>query len=86
MLEACAYDQIMNKMLQVRTLKAETHKKAKIRAASEGKTLTDWAAGLIEREVTRPTHAEISARLREMAALDLSPSSAEIIRQDRDSR
>lgn len=76
----------MNKMLQVRNLKAEIHKKAKIRAAMEGKTLTDWAAALIEREVSRPTHAEISERLRKLPALDLVPSSAELIREDRDSR
>jgi antitoxin FitA len=76
----------MNKMLQVRTLKADIHKKAKIRAAQEGMTLTDWAAGLIEREVSRPSHTEISARVRSMVALELGQSSAEIIRQDRDSR
>ncbi len=70
MRQACAHAWRMNKMLQVRNLKAEIHKKAKIRAAMEGKTLMDWAAALIEREVSRPTHAEISERLRRLPALE----------------
>jgi plasmid stability protein len=76
----------MNKMLQVRNLSAETHKKAKMRAAEEGLTLTDWVERLIEQEVGRPSMAEVFARLKTRPSMKLGKSAAEIIREERDSR
>ena len=86
MRSACAHVPRMNKMLQVRTLKAEIHQKAKIRCAEEGLTLTDWVAKLIEREVSRPSMAEMYARLKTRESVKLSKSAAELIREERDSR
>ncbi len=76
----------MNKMIQVRNLNPELHKKVKIRATEEGLTITDWVENLIEREVARPSMKEVYARLRARKPMNLSPSAAEMIREDRDNR
>ncbi len=76
----------MNKMLQVRNLKSETHRKVKVRAAEEGVTVTEWVTRLIDRELKRPSMAELYARLKTRKPVHLSPSAAETIRQERDSR
>jgi antitoxin FitA len=83
---ACTHAWRMNKMLQVRNLKADIHKKARLRSAEEGLTLTDWVARLIEQEVSRPSMAEVFARIKTRKSVHLSKSAAEIIREDRDSR
>jgi hypothetical protein len=62
------------------------HKKVKIRATEEGLTITDWVENLIEREVARPSMKDIYARLRTREPMSLSPSAAEMIREDRDNR
>jgi len=76
----------MNKMLQVRNLKAETHRKVKVRAAEEGISVTEWVTRLIERELKRPSMAELYARLKSRRPVHLTPSAADIIREQRDSR
>ena len=76
----------MNKMLQVRNLKPETHRKVKVRAAEEGVSATEWVTRLIERELKRPSMAELYARLKSREPVHLSPSAADIIREQRDSR
>jgi antitoxin FitA len=76
----------MNKMIQVRNLNPELHKKVKIRATEEGLTITDWVENLIEREVARPSMKDVYARLRTRKPMNLNPSAAEMIREDRDNR
>lgn len=76
----------MNKMLQVRNLKSETHRKVKVRAAEEGISVTEWVTRLIERELKRPSMAELYARLKSRQPVHLSPSAADIIREQRDNR
>lgn len=76
----------MNKMLQVRNLRPETHRKVKVRAAQEGVSVTDWVSRLIDRELMRPSMAELYAKLKTREPVHLSPSAADIIREQRDSR
>jgi antitoxin FitA len=76
----------MNKMIQVRNLTPELHQKVKIRVAEEGVTITDWVESLIVREISKPSMKDIYARLRSRAPMNLSPSAAEMIREDRDNR
>ena len=76
----------MNKMIQVRNLKPDLHRKVKIRAIEEGLTMTDWVAKLIEREIERPSMKEVFARLRSRKPIHLKPSAAEMVREDRDNR
>ena len=76
----------MNKMIQVRNLKPELHKKVKIRATEEGVTITDWVTKIIENELARPTMKEVYARLKTRTRVHLSPSAVEMVRDDRDNR
>jgi antitoxin FitA len=76
----------MNKMIQVRNLSPELHKKVKIRVAEEGMTITDWVESLIVREVSKPSMKDIYARLRARKPINLNPSAADMIREDRDNR
>ncbi len=76
----------MNKFIQVRNLTEELQKKVKLRATEEGLTITDWVENLIELEMSHLSMKEIYARLRSREPVHLSPSAAEMIREDRDSR
>jgi antitoxin FitA len=76
----------MNKMIQVRNLKPELHRRVRVRVSEEGTTITDWVAGLIERELERPSMKEVFARLRKREPIQLIPSAEEMVREDRDSR
>lgn len=76
----------MNKMIQIRNVPEKLHRKLKARAAAEGMTLTDYVARLIDRELAKPSLAEMAARLRKRAPVDFDKPAWEIIRQERDSR
>lgn len=76
----------MNKMLQVRSLSAATHRKLKARAALEGMTLSDYVKKLIERDLEQPSIKEWLAQLRTRPQVHLDPPPEDLIREDRDSR
>jgi plasmid stability protein len=76
----------MNKMIQIRNVPEKLHRKLKARAAAEGMTLTDYVARLIDRDLAKPSLAEMAARLRKRTPIALDPPAWTIIRQDRDSR
>jgi plasmid stability protein len=76
----------MNKMIQIRNVPEKLHRKLKARAAAEGMTLTDYVARLIDRDLAKPSLAEMAARLRKRTPVVLDPPAWTIIRQDRDSR
>jgi hypothetical protein len=83
---ACEYFVHMSKMIQLRHVPDELHRKLKARAALEGLSLSDYLLQEVRRVAERPTTADLRARLarRAPAALDVSPSRA--IRQERDRR
>jgi antitoxin FitA len=83
---ACEYVVHMSKMIQLRHVPDELHRKLKARAALEGLSLSDYLLQEVRRMAERPTTADLRARLarRAPAALDGSPSRA--IRQERDRR
>lgn len=72
-------------MIQIRNVPERLHRTAKARAALEGITLSDLALRALEREVTRPTVAEISARVRALEPMDI-PDGAALVREERDAR
>ncbi len=76
----------MGKHVQIRDLPLGTHQKLKIRAAMEGLSMSDYLKRLIDRDLKRPRWDEIKARMAEMGSLDLSVSSVDLIRHERDSR
>jgi len=73
-------------LIQIRNVPEELHRQAKAKAALEGVTLSDLALRALEREVRRPTTAEIAARVREMGPVEDAPPAAALIRAERDRR
>jgi len=76
----------MPKALQVRNVPDGLHRKLKVRAASLGITLSDYARRELEQAVARPTLEEVLARLASLPPVDPDPTPAEVIRGERDGR
>lgn len=76
----------MSTMIQIRNVPDEIHREAKARAAREGLTLSDFALRALQRELDRPTTAELAARVRELEPVPDAPSAADLIRGERDAR
>jgi antitoxin FitA len=75
----------MSKMIQIRNVPEEVHRKIKARAAEAGMTLSDYLLAEIERIAALPTRDEMLARLHGRARVKLRTPSARIIRSDRES-
>lgn len=75
----------MTKMVQIRNVPEAVHRKLKSRAASEGKTLSDYLLDEMTRLAALPTREEFLARLHGRAAVKLRTPAAEVIRESRDS-
>ena len=76
----------MSKMLQIRNLPDEVHRRLKSRAALAGMSMSDYVLREIERMLSRPTRDEVFARIAELPPIDLDPPSAEILREERERR
>ena len=76
----------MLKMLQIRNLPDEVHRRLKSRAALAGMSMSEYVLREIERMLSRPTRDEVFARIAELPPIDLDPPSAEILREERERR
>ncbi len=74
----------MNKHVQIRNVPASKHRKLKARAASKGMTITEYVKRLIESDLDKPTWDEIAERMKQLEPLELTETSAEMIRHERD--
>ena len=72
------------KMIQVRNVPDRLHRELVRRARRRGQTLTRHIEEILEREVERPTREEVLERIGRRKPIELDPSAAEIIRQERD--
>ena len=75
----------MSKMVQIRNVPDVLHRKLKSRAATSGKTLSDYLLAELERLAARPTRDEMLARLHARTRSTLKTSAAAIIREERES-
>jgi len=82
----CKYAMHMSKMIQVRHVPDDLHRKLKARAASEGLSLSDYALLELRRIAERPTLKEMLERLASRPPLVLKESAADAVRAERDSR
>jgi len=73
-------------MIQIRNVPDRLHRRLKGRAALEGMSLSDYLRVELERILERPTRAELCARIAHREPVQLEPSAAELIREERDSR
>jgi plasmid stability protein len=76
----------MSTMIQIRNVPDEVHRAAKARAALKGMTLSDFALAALRDAVSRPTVAEITARIRLLEPVEEAPPAADLVRAERDAR
>jgi plasmid stability protein len=86
MLSTCNNALHMSKMIQIRNVPDDVHRKLKVRAAQEGTTLSDFLLAEISAAAEQPSMTELLERLASQPPFDTEVSSAELIRRDRDSR
>ena len=73
----------MTVMIQVRNVPDSLHRELVRRADARGMSLTAYVQGILEREVERPSPADIINRLKKLDPMDLSGLAVEYIREDR---
>ena len=76
----------MSKMIQIRNVPDDVHRKLKVRAAQEGTTLSDFLLAEIRAAAEQPSMTELLERLASQPSFDPEVSSAELVRRDRDAR
>ncbi len=76
----------MPKMIQLRHVPDELHRKLKARAALEGLSLSDYLLKEVRRVAERPTLAELRHRLAQRPPVVTRVSTAKAVRVERDGR
>ena len=76
----------MSKMLQIRNVPDDVHRRLKSRAALGGTSMSDYVLREIERLLDRPTREELFARIAELPPIELTPSASDILRDERERR
>ncbi len=72
------------KMIQIRNVPDDVHRTLKMRAASEGMSLSDYLLREIEQSARRPTIDEVLARIKQDGTVQPSEDSATTVRKIRD--
>jgi plasmid stability protein len=76
----------MSKIIQVRDVAPEVHRRLKARAAEQGRTLSELVREQLEEAARRPTMAEMLERLAADEPVDMDEPSAVAVRAGRDER
>ena len=76
----------MAKMIQLRHVPDELHRRLKAQAALEGLSLSDYLVREVRRIAERPTVAELRARLARRAPVVSPETPAKAVRGERDGR
>jgi antitoxin FitA len=76
----------MKKIIQVRDVPPEVHRRLKARAAEQGRTLSELVREQLEDAARRPTMAEALERLAADEPVDMDEQSAVAVRAGRDER
>jgi plasmid stability protein len=75
-----------SKMIQLRNVPADLHRRLKARAALAGMSLSDYLLAEVRRVAEQPTIEELWERIRRRAPVELRSDPAELIREERDRR
>lgn len=76
----------MGKMIQLRHVPDELHRRLKARAALEGLSLSDYLLREIRRSAERPTVPELRARLAARPPVAVRTTPAKAVRAERERR
>ncbi len=74
----------MSVMIQVRNVPESLHRELVRRANLRGQSLTAYVQEILEREVDRPSRAEVVRRAMELEPVKLDLPISELIRDERD--
>ena len=86
MFRACDNVRNMSKMIQIRNVPDDLHRKLKVRAAEQGLSLSEYLLRMAEREASTPTIAELSERIRRRGRVEIDVDVAALIREAREER
>jgi plasmid stability protein len=86
MLLACSHAHSMPKMIQIRNVPDQLHRRLKARAAEEGVTLSELLLAELRQLADRPSWRAFLAERARPVRPDLEPSPAALVRADRDRR
>lgn len=76
----------MAKMIQIRNVPDDVHKRLKVRAAQMGMSLSDYLKREVVRIAHTPTLEEVLERTSRRPPVDLGQSIEDAVRAERDSR
>ena len=76
----------MHKVIQIRDVPEDVHRKLKARAAREGRTLSEMLRQELEEFANRPSLEEVLERIQTREPVTLTESAAEIVRAGRAER
>ena len=76
----------MARMIQLRHVPDEVHRRLKARAALAGMTLSEYLLAEVKRTLDRPTRQEMLDRLARRPAVTPRRPAADVIRAERDRR
>jgi plasmid stability protein len=76
----------MGKMIQMRHVPDDLHRKLKSRAAMEGLTLSDYLVREITKLADRPTIAELRERIARRSSVTVKEKPAKAVRAERERR
>ena len=76
----------MTRMIQIRNVQADVHRKLKSRAAVEGISLSDYLLKEIRNVAERPTMEELAKRLESRTTVSYRISPVRILREKRNGR
>jgi plasmid stability protein len=74
----------MGILLQIRDVPDDVHRTLKARAAASGVSLSEYVRAVLERTTSRPTPAELAARIAARGAVEPSQPSEAAVRSLRD--
>ena len=76
----------MSKMVQVRNVPDDMHRRLKARAALAGMSLSDYILAELRRSLERPTRQELLERIASRPAVKLKPRPAAVVSAERERR
>jgi len=74
----------MSHMIQIRNVPSELHRALKARAALEGTSMSELVLNLMQGWLELPSEQELRERLHQAEPFEMTESSAELIREERD--
>ena len=71
-------------MIQIRNVPEALHRRLRVRAATEGISMSHFVLREVERALERPSRQELLEAIRSQPEAELDPSPAELLREERD--